>query len=90
MKATNLIIFDSGDWKLTKAEPQDNSHILGWVQLKPVCCGQPMHSEPVYSVLDSSRDGVYFVCLDCGAWQEIAEGQLDEDDLESYKERVSQ
>ena len=51
----------------------------------PRCCNKPMHYEAAESMLD---DSIYdsYVCLVCGNFIKIVKGQLDEEELDNFKQ----
>jgi len=56
---------------------------------KPKCCGKEMHESPVQDML-SDTEGTTWTCLVCGTWHSETSGQLDEEELENYKENYAE
>ena len=55
---------------------------------KPICCGKEMIYTPnAQSMIHSAEADIQqWVCLECGGFVSLVEDQLDEEELENYKE----
>jgi len=53
----------------------------------PKCCGEYMFKYEQQPQMNMNvSDGVMWVCLKCGGYFQMTDGQLDEDELDNYKE----
>ena len=53
---------------------------------KPFCCGKEMkHDQNVQNMLNPFDDTQTWICLDCGRFITLTDGQLDEEELEDYR-----
>ena len=51
----------------------------------PICCKKMMHEEETDNMI-SDEYSISFVCLECGSYINLVEGQLDEEELDNYKD----
>jgi hypothetical protein len=59
---------------------------LGLNQI-PKCCGKDMHHETnVPNMLNPDSDCDFWICWDCGRFISLTDEQLDEEELENYKD----
>lgn len=52
---------------------------------KPKCCNKDMFRYGSQNMIDGGESVIY-VCLECGAYFQMTESQLDEEEVENYKE----
>jgi len=56
---------------------------------KPTCCGKEMKYDPhVQQMVNMGTDVQQWVCLECGGYVTLTEGQFDEEEFENYKENL--
>lgn len=51
------------------------------------CCNKEMKKTPIQDLL-GDVDGFEWVCLECGSYHKEIDGQLDEEELENYKNNM--
>lgn len=50
---------------------------------QPKCCNKPMWR---YSGPNMKGEAVIYICFECGGYFQMTEGQMDEEEIETYRE----